>query len=215
MVRPWKAPSKVMIAWRSGWPRWKWKRRAILIAHSSASAPELQKNTVSAKDCATSRSASCSCDLDAVEVGAVPELLALLLEARHQMRVGVAEQRHRDAAAEVQVASALAIEQVRAFAALEADRGALVDRQDRRDGGVGHCSVHQCLGETANLVAGRRPVNDRLGGAGRVRHPASALRRRPRAIRRCARSHKAMSKIDQQHGGHAEPDPPSAWPVKP
>ena len=36
------------------------------------------------------------------------------------MRVGVAEQRHRDAAAEVEIASAVAIEQVGALAALEA-----------------------------------------------------------------------------------------------
>ncbi len=76
--------------------------------------------------------------LDAVEVRAVPELLGLRLEGRDQMRVGVAEERDRDPAAEVEIASALAIEQISALAALEADRSALVDRQDGRDGGIRH-----------------------------------------------------------------------------
>ena len=58
--RPWNAPSKVRIVSR-GAPRSKWWRRAILMASSHASVPELQKNTVSAKVSATSRSASSRC----------------------------------------------------------------------------------------------------------------------------------------------------------
>ena len=42
---------------RSGRPRAHWKRRAILMHASMASAPELHTNTVSAKEWATSRSA--------------------------------------------------------------------------------------------------------------------------------------------------------------
>ena len=42
-VRPWKAPSKVMTWNRSGWPAAAWYLRAVLIAPSSASAPELVK----------------------------------------------------------------------------------------------------------------------------------------------------------------------------
>ena len=76
--------------------------------------------------------------LDAVEIGAVPELLGLRLEHRHQVRMGVAEQRDRDAAAEVEIAAPGAIEQIGALAALEGDRGPLVNRQQRRHGSVGH-----------------------------------------------------------------------------
>ena len=57
-VRPWKAPSKVMMRKRSGWPFAEWYLRAILIAHSSASAPEFVKKTWSAKVLSTSRCAS-------------------------------------------------------------------------------------------------------------------------------------------------------------
>jgi hypothetical protein len=46
-----------MMRTRSGWPLAWWYLRATLIAPSMASAPELQKNTLSAKDRAASRSA--------------------------------------------------------------------------------------------------------------------------------------------------------------
>ena len=59
---------------------WKWLR-AILIAHSSASAPELQKNTVSAKELRDQPVGELLLGLDAVEVRAVPELLGLPLSA--------------------------------------------------------------------------------------------------------------------------------------
>ena len=74
--------------------------------------------------------------LDVVEIGAVPELPALRLQRRHQVRMGVAEQGDRDAAAEVEIAASGAIEQVGALAALEAYLGPFIDRQQRR-----HCSV--------------------------------------------------------------------------
>ena len=76
--------------------------------------------------------------LDAVQIGAVPELLGLGLEHRDQVRMGVTEQRDRDAAAEIEIASSGAIDQIGAFAALEGDIGALVDRQEGRHRSVGH-----------------------------------------------------------------------------
>src|SRR5690606_18430271 len=50
----------------------------------------------------------------------------------------VAEQRDRDPGAEIQVSSPAAVEQVSTFAALELDRSALVNRQERRHRGVRH-----------------------------------------------------------------------------
>ncbi len=57
-VRPWKAPSKQMMRVRSACPVAAWARRIILTMPSFASAPELQKNTLSANDASTSRAAS-------------------------------------------------------------------------------------------------------------------------------------------------------------
>ena len=76
--------------------------------------------------------------LDAVQIGAVPELLGLGLEHRHQVRMGVTEQRDRNAAAEIEIASPGVIEQIGAFTALEGDIGPLVDRQQGRHRSVGH-----------------------------------------------------------------------------
>ena len=58
IVRPWNACLKVTMRNFSGWPSTNWQRRAVLTAHSNASAPELVKNIVSAKVSATSRSAT-------------------------------------------------------------------------------------------------------------------------------------------------------------
>ena len=49
-VRPWKAPSKQMVRKRSGCPFSAWYFRTALIMPSFASAPELQKKTLSAKE---------------------------------------------------------------------------------------------------------------------------------------------------------------------
>jgi hypothetical protein len=76
--------------------------------------------------------------VDGVEVGAVPELLGLRLQGPHEMGMAVAEQGHRHAAAEIQVSSAVAVEKIGTLAALEGDRGALVDRQKGGNRSVGH-----------------------------------------------------------------------------
>ncbi len=57
-VRPWNAPSKQIMRNRSGCPVSYWARRTIFTMPSLASAPELQKNTLSANVAATNRSAS-------------------------------------------------------------------------------------------------------------------------------------------------------------
>ncbi len=61
MVRPWNEPSKPMMSIRSGWPLAQWYLRAVLMAHSTASVPELVKNTTSAKVASVSAVASFSC----------------------------------------------------------------------------------------------------------------------------------------------------------
>jgi hypothetical protein len=58
MVRPWKPPRKATISCLRSSPCSRAQRRANLIAPSFASAPELQKNTRSANERATSHSAS-------------------------------------------------------------------------------------------------------------------------------------------------------------
>ena len=81
---------------------------------------------------------------DADDVGDVPELLRLLLHRLHEVRVGMAQQRHRDPARHVEPASPVAVEEPRAFATLEGEVGALVDRQERGDRLVLH--DHACAG---------------------------------------------------------------------
>ena len=56
-VRPWKAPSKHSTRVRSGRPLPCIARRIIFTMPSLASAPELQKNTLSANEAATRRAA--------------------------------------------------------------------------------------------------------------------------------------------------------------
>ena len=111
--------------------------------------------------------------LDAVEIGAVPELLGLGLEHRHQVRMGVAEQGDRDAAAEVEIAAPGAIEQVGAFAALEGDLGPFVDRQQRRHRSIGHGGWvarqglkkhHRCIAPACQRLAPFLAENHSGGG---------------------------------------------------
>jgi len=87
--------------------------------------------------------------LDAVEIGAMPKTLGLCLEHADQMRMGVTEQGHRDAAAKIQIAAAFAIIEIGTFAALERYRSPIVDRKDGWHGCVQHDDVS---------VRGRRQV---------------------------------------------------------
>ena len=70
-----------------------WYFRAVFSAHSTASVPELVKNTTSAK---VRRAQGLGQRLllgDAVDVGDVPELLALGLQRLHQLGMAVAQAR--------------------------------------------------------------------------------------------------------------------------
>ena len=66
---------------------------------------------------------------DAVEIGNVPDLLGLLGDRLHQMRMGVAERVDRHPRGEIEVALAVGGDQPRALAALEREIDAGVDRQ--------------------------------------------------------------------------------------
>ena len=89
------------------------------MAPSIASAPELVKNTLSAKVAATSRSREAALAGDLVEVGDVPELAGLLGQRRDEMRVAVAERIDGDAGAEIEIALAVVGDQPAALAPLE------------------------------------------------------------------------------------------------
>ncbi len=83
-VRPWNAPSKVTMRNRSGWPQADWYLRAILMAASLASAPELVKNTTSAKVLSHEPVGQPLAAGDPVQVRGVPQLGALLGEGRRR-----------------------------------------------------------------------------------------------------------------------------------
>ena len=67
---------------------------------------------------------------DAEDVGDVPELLALVLQRLHQLRMRVAEAGGGDAGQAVEVGLALGRVEPRASAAFERQRGAVVDAHD-------------------------------------------------------------------------------------
>jgi hypothetical protein len=67
-----------------------------LIAHSIASAPELVKNTVSAKQLSTIRFASALALRRAVEVAHVHQRRRLILDRLRQVRMTVAKRVDRD-----------------------------------------------------------------------------------------------------------------------
>ena len=87
---------------RSGFPASYIARRIILIMPSFASAPELQKNTLSANVWSTSRWASRLGPRDAVQVGHVHHLGGLLGDRLGEVRVAVAQRGSGDARAEIE-----------------------------------------------------------------------------------------------------------------
>ena len=121
-----------MIRKRSGSPLAEWYFRAILIDASIASAPELVKKTMSAKVVVDEALRQALPLRDAEQVRGVPELSGLLGQRRDEMRMGVAERVHRDAAAEVEISLAVARHEPGALAPLEGDVGARIGRQQRR-----------------------------------------------------------------------------------
>ena len=63
----------------------------------------------------------------------MPDLLRLFGQRLDQMRMRMAEARHRDAGAEIEIGLALFGEKAHALAALEGDGRAIIGGQDRRD----------------------------------------------------------------------------------
>ncbi len=88
---------------------------------------------------------------NAEQVGDVPELLRLRLERRHQMRVGMAQRGHRDAAAEVEIASPVAGEEIGSLAAIERDIPSVVGRHNCGD----HCGPSLLPGAPARPEPGK------------------------------------------------------------
>ena len=115
VVRPWKAPSAATMPVRP-------VRRASLMAASSASAPELQKNTFEPAGAPASDEQPLG-ELDlrhrGEEVRHVHELTGLLRHGRDQRRVVVAQGVDRDAADEVEVPAAVDVPHPGAVAVLE------------------------------------------------------------------------------------------------
>ena len=140
-VRPWNAPSKQMKRKRSGLPASNIARRIILIMPSFASAPELQKNTLSANVASTSRCASRSRLRNAIQVGRVHHLGGLLGDRLDQMRMAVAQRGRGDARPEIQKSSPVHRPQPGAFAPLESEVGTGVVRQQGGDHGYATLSA--------------------------------------------------------------------------
>ena len=116
---------------RSGWPFAAWYLRAILMAASFASAPELAKKTTSAKVAADEALGEPLALRNPEEVRGVPDLAGLLGEGRDEVRVGVAERVDGDAGAEIEVSLPVAPEKPGTLPLFERQIGARVGRQQR------------------------------------------------------------------------------------
>ena len=103
--------------------------RTILIATSLASAPELHRNTRSAKRLALTSSSAVQRRRAVEHVAGVPELAGLLDQRGHQVRIVVAEATHGDAGGQIDELTALAVPHTGALAALQYHLAGLVDRQ--------------------------------------------------------------------------------------
>ena len=95
--------------------------RAILIAHSSASAPEFWKNTVSAKLAAHEPVGELLAFRNAIEIGYVPDLMRLLSQRLDQMRMGMSQRIDSNAGCKIQVPFTRGREQPSALAPLESE----------------------------------------------------------------------------------------------
>ena len=115
-----------------------WYLRAILIAHSIASAPELAEEHEVGKARSHSRVGELLAVRALEQVRDVPELGRLLLQRLDQMRMGMAERIHGDARGEIEIAIAIGRDQPAALAALEAEVGPGENGEQMRRCAVGH-----------------------------------------------------------------------------
>ncbi len=102
------------------------------MAHSTASAPELAKNAMSAKVAAHKPLGQPLLLGDAVQIGDVPQFLGLLGQRLHEMRMRMAERGHRHAAREVEIALAGSRKEIGALPAREGKLAAGVGRKKGR-----------------------------------------------------------------------------------
>ena len=75
---------------------------------------------------------------NAIDIGNVPDLAGLFSQGLDQVRMGVPQPRHGDAAAEIEISSAVGRHQPGTLAALEGEIDALVDRKQTGNDGVQH-----------------------------------------------------------------------------
>ena len=113
---------------------------------------------------------------DLVEVRRVPELSALISQRRDEVGMRIAERRHRDATAEIEVTIAVLGDEPDTLAAIEDEIGARIGGQDMGRHGKRHASTPRipdggsCDAEKAASWAFRPAAAGRLSGAaGRLR----------------------------------------------
>ena len=128
-VRPWKAPSKVMMRYRSGLPQ----AELIFARHLDRAFDRLGAGILEEHRVGKARRAQPVGQplafRNAVQIGDVPELLRLLGQRRDQMRMRVAERIDGDAGGEIEIALAVSREQPSALAPLESEVDARIGRQ--------------------------------------------------------------------------------------
>jgi hypothetical protein len=97
----------------------------------------------------------------------VPELARLLAQRAHQMRMGMAQRRHRDAAAEIEISGAILGEDIGSFAPDERDVRPLIGWQYGRKHGILSFSKWTGLpgeaGKTGFISRARQWVKQRSG----------------------------------------------------
>ena len=142
-VRPWKAPSKVMIRKRSGWP----SGRVVLARHLDGGLVGLGARIGEEGHVREGRVHEAPAQplalRDLEQVRGVPELLRLRGQGLDEVRMGVAERVHRDAGAEIEVSLAA-----------RAPR-AMRPRRARRRWGPGHRSAEGRMSRSRLRVVAR------------------------------------------------------------
>ncbi len=114
-----------------------------MIAHSTASAPELQKNTTSAKLASHKPLRDALGFGNFVEIGDVPQLLRLLGERGDEMRMRMSQRVDGDAGGKIEIALAVGRDEPYAFAPLEGEVNAREGRHQMRCHGLarGRCAA--------------------------------------------------------------------------
>ena len=193
MVRPWKAPSKVMMRQRSGSPA-----RPVVAPHGLDRTLDRLGPGIADEDRVGEgmgdQPVGQPLELgDVEEVRGVPQAPGLLRQRADEVRVGMAEAGHGDARAEVEHAAAVGGDQPGTLASLEGEIVAPVDGQQRRQRLIVHVSHPRGTAEGAGHAAGSRlqlvaPAHEPQGEKPQSRYSRTAGPRcRPRPSRRRGR----------------------------